>query len=94
MRERGEGRFPIGTMILTPDHGTVLWALRSRGDEVAAVVRLYRAALELTYLWNGQDHFSQMFENEDALLAAAREKRQELEANGWKADSASAPVRG
>lgn len=61
-----------------------LWAL-SKGTQAAAAVlrKVDGVGLELRFVWNGELAHSQIYRDVQELLAAAKAKREELEARGW-----------
>jgi hypothetical protein len=63
-----------------------LWRLVKDGHTAEAKVRpIEGIGVELRNGWNGDLRVSQVFKAWEALEAAANEKRQELEARGWRA---------
>ena len=62
-----------------------LWRLVKSGHVAEARVRpIEGVGVELRYQWDDELRVSQMFKSWDELEAAAAEKRQELEARGWR----------
>jgi len=68
-----------------------LWRLVKDGHVAEAKMRpIDGVGVELRYEWNGDLRVSQVFKSWDALESVATEKRQGLEARGWRSATASA----
>jgi hypothetical protein len=60
-----------------------IWRLRKLHQSVDAVMHPIDDEIELRFLFNGELSFAQRWATRELALAAAAEKRAELEREGW-----------
>ncbi len=70
-------------MGVTPDQPTPLWTARRGASEVRILARLLPGGLEVGVEMGDSLLHTFMFQTENELQAWVREKRAELEAEGW-----------
>jgi hypothetical protein len=65
--------------------GERIWRLRKLHQHVDAVVQIGDAGVELRFFYNGELAYRRCWMTRDQAMRAAREKRAELEREGWTA---------